>query len=214
MSECPKIHVLAYKALRFKLMFDFTFLTDYNSSSDFYDVIVVVAGVTNWSELGLALKLKPPIMTEIEKTHRGDVVECRKAMIEKWMQSSPSRPTWRTLCYALCKELVNHKSLAIQIAAEHPIPQQSSATLTPMPNQLPHQKDLVHQSSAAHHTLLQSSASSTENNSHAPPTSVPTYSRPVEATPDTTSALSNTSQVYQQPDLATNVNTPYHVVPK
>ena len=94
------------------------------------------------------------------------------------------------------------------------MPQQSSATLTPMPNQLPHQKDLVHQSSAAHHTLLQSSASSTESNSHAPPTSVPTYSRPVEATPDTTSALSNTSQVYQQPDLATNVNMPYHVVPK
>ena len=202
MCECPKIHVLAYKALRFKLMFVFTFLTDYNSSSDFYDVIVAVAGVTNWSELGLALKLKPPVMTEIEKTHRGDIIECRKAMIEKWMQSSPSRPSWRTLCYALCKELVNHKSLAIQIAEEHPMSQQSLVILTPIPNQLPHQKNLVHQSLAVHHTLFQSSTLSTESNSHAPPTFVPTYSRPVEATSDTISALSNTSQVYQKSEPA------------
>ena len=193
---------MTHKEHRFNLMFDFPFLTDYNSNSDFADVIVAVTGVTNWSELGLALKLKPPVMREIEKTHRGDIFECRKAMIEKWMQSSPSRPTWRTLCYALCTELVNHKSLAIQIAKKHPQPQQSSAT---------HQKDLVHQSSAGHHTFLQSPTSSTESNS---PTSVSTYSRPIEATPDTTSALSNTSKVYQQPDLATNVYTPYHIVPK
>ena len=80
-----------------------------------------------------------------------------------------------------------------------------------MPNQLPHQKDLVHQSSAGHHTFLQSPASSIESNL---PTSILTYPRPIEATPDTMLALSKTSEVYQQPDLATNVYMPYHIVPK
>ena len=67
--DCPKIHVLAHKEHRFNLMFDFPFLTVYNSNSDFADVIVAVTGVTNWSGLGLALKLTPPVMRDIEKTH-------------------------------------------------------------------------------------------------------------------------------------------------
>ena len=49
------LYTMTHKEHRFNLMFDFPFLTDYNSNSDFADVIVAVTGVTNWSELGLAL---------------------------------------------------------------------------------------------------------------------------------------------------------------
>ena len=104
-----------------------------DESDDTHDIIKAVFPVNNWEHLGLALKIKAPILDAIKSDHRGIIADCRYAMIMHWLREGNA--SWKELCLGLAQEYVGHINLAKQIANQHRI-SQSTDHLTTHPHQL------------------------------------------------------------------------------
>ena len=70
-----------------------------------------------WHSLGLALDLEKYRLDVIHIDHRGNVRDCRKAMVSLWLHTGNA--SWRALVRALASPLVGKRDLAEKIAAEH-----------------------------------------------------------------------------------------------
>ena len=86
-----------------------------------HDIVKAVFPVNNWEHLGLALKIKAPILDAIKLENRGIIADCRYAMIMHWLREGNA--SWKELCLALAQEYVGHINLAKQIANQHRITQ-------------------------------------------------------------------------------------------
>ena len=104
-----------------------------DDSDDTHDIVKAVYPVNNWEHLGLALKIKAPILDAIKSDHRGIIADCRYAMIMYWLREGNA--SWKELCLGLAQEYVGHINLAKQIANQHRI-SQSTEHLTIYPRQL------------------------------------------------------------------------------
>ena len=104
-----------------------------------HDIVKAVFPVNKWEHLGLALKIKAPILDAIKLDHRGIIADCRYAMIMQWLREGNA--SWKELCLALAEEYVGHINLAKQIANQHRISQptdQSTTYLQQLGSNLPH----------------------------------------------------------------------------
>ena len=104
-----------------------------------HDIVKAVFPVNNWEHLGLALKIKAPILDAIKLDHRGIIADCRYAMIMHWLREGNA--SWKELCLALAQEYVGHINLAKQIANQHRISQSTdhlTTYLQQLESNLPH----------------------------------------------------------------------------
>ena len=86
--------------------------------SDSSDALLkAISTVNDWHFLGLALDLEKYQLDVIYIDHRGNVSDCREAMISKW--SDTGKASWRALVRAIASPLVEKTDLARKIAAEH-----------------------------------------------------------------------------------------------
>ena len=83
------------------------------------DLLKATISVTaNWKNLGLLLGLQSFELDVINSTNKGDVNDCQRDMITKWLNTGDA--SWRALVRALASPLVGKRGLAMSIAAEHP----------------------------------------------------------------------------------------------
>ena len=92
-----------------------------DDSDEIHDIVKAVFPVNNWEDLGLALKIKAPILDAIKSDYQGIIAECRREMIIRWLREGNA--SWKELCLALAEEYVGHINLAKQIADQHRISQ-------------------------------------------------------------------------------------------
>ena len=80
------------------------------------DVIVALKDVagTQWYDLGLQLRLSPPILDTIAADHQ-TADDCKRVMLRKWLQSDPEA-SWERLAAALT--LTGHKTAAAVIRSQ------------------------------------------------------------------------------------------------
>ena len=91
---------------------------------DLPDVLQEVIHETKWYDLGLALRLPPPVLDEIKTSNHHIVSDCRRDMISRWLKcGSKIRPSWRVLCHALRSPMVGNVAMANRIARMHQIVQ-------------------------------------------------------------------------------------------
>ena len=110
-----------------------------DESDETHDIVKAVFPVNNWEHLGLALKIKAPILDAIKSDHRGIIADCRYAMIMRWLREGNA--SWKELCLGLAQEYVGHINLAKQIADQHRVSQstdQSTTYLQQLESNLPH----------------------------------------------------------------------------
>ena len=158
------------------------YFVDY-AGTDYTCVVEALLHVANWDDLGLALNIPPGIIDCIKKTHRDNVVDCRKEVITKWMMNDEC-PSWRSLCAALRRDIVGCTNLAKSIGKDHPIKH-------------------THQPTTRVNTAtpLEPALSQPTLHSRPPPPSLPTsnqFSRPVPVSQDE-SVISRTSGIYRDP---------------
>jgi hypothetical protein len=86
-------------------------------------VLKELMSITEWQQLGLALKLSSRTLDEIECMCRGDVTGCRREMVRHWLRMSPNvtDPSWNTLVDALKDDLVKENAIARKIASKYSI---------------------------------------------------------------------------------------------
>ena len=99
----------------------------YSGEDDAYDVyreVVSLAG--SWSNMCLALRLRPSDRSKIAAAHTGNPDECLEAVVVKWLQKSYNYqkcgcPSWRMLVKAVDDPAGgNNSALAETIAKKHP----------------------------------------------------------------------------------------------
>jgi hypothetical protein len=85
-------------------------------------VLKELMSITEWQQLGLALKLSSRTLDEIEYKCRG-IKDCRCEMIKHWLRMSPNvtDPSWNTLVDALKDDLVKENAIARKIASKYSI---------------------------------------------------------------------------------------------
>ena len=96
------------------------FVSDSSDVLDILEKAIITAETVNdwpWHSLGLALDLEKYQLDVIHIDHRGNVRDCRKAMISLWLHTG--NPSWRALVRALASPLVGKRDMAMKIAAEH-----------------------------------------------------------------------------------------------
>ena len=77
------------------------------------DVLVAVADVNQWLELGLALGLKQPTLVGITSNHKIE-------MLTKWLgQVDGCQPSWNALVEALKSRIVQCYTIADEIKHSH-----------------------------------------------------------------------------------------------
>ena len=96
------------------------FVSDSSDVLDILEKAIITAETVNdcpWHSLGLALDLEKYRLDVIHIDHRGNVRDCRKAMISLWLHTGNA--SWRALVRALASPLVGKRDMAMKIAAEH-----------------------------------------------------------------------------------------------
>ena len=71
-----------------------------------------------WQDVRIQLKLEEGILKAIESDHPKNSRDCLREMLSKWLKVDP-RPTWHTLCAALCSETVGEEKLAGTLVAKY-----------------------------------------------------------------------------------------------
>ena len=59
-----------------------------------------------WHNLGLALRMDPVVLDQIEKLYPHDVDSCFRELMKRWLASSGHESSWSTLTKALGSPLV------------------------------------------------------------------------------------------------------------
>ena len=86
-----------------------------SDSSD--PLLEAISTVDDWHFLGLALDLEKYQLDVIYIDHRGNVSDCKRAMVSLWLDTG--KASWRALVRAIASPLVEKKDLARKIAADH-----------------------------------------------------------------------------------------------
>ena len=79
----------------------------------------------NWEGVGMALRLKPALLSRIQANHHGDVEECLTAALTEWLNKSYNTerfgpPSWKLLMAAVANPAGgNDRALAERIAQKY-----------------------------------------------------------------------------------------------
>ena len=99
----------------------------YSADEDTHDMYREVVGLAgSWSDMCLALRLRPSDQNAIEAAHSGNPHKCLRAVVVKWLQKGYNyqrfgSPTWRMLVEAVGDPAGgNNVTLAESIAKKHP----------------------------------------------------------------------------------------------
>ena len=72
--------------------------------------------VMDWHLLGVKLGIKPHELETIEKNYHGDIVRCKHAMLDRWLQNA-KLPTWKAVADALSR--MGKHAVASKIRKKH-----------------------------------------------------------------------------------------------
>ena len=71
-----------------------------------------------WYDLGLQLKLTEGTLETIKSDNHENAQYCLRKVLSTWLKIDP-RPSWQTLCAALCSRTVGAEKLASDLEAKY-----------------------------------------------------------------------------------------------
>lgn len=83
---------------------------------DIYDATIDIKHA--WYNMGLALKVKAPVMDSFSTKYHDDPDKCYVEVLKEWLNNVPN-PKWEKLVIALRSGLVRHSNIANRIAEDH-----------------------------------------------------------------------------------------------
>ena len=103
------------------------------SIDDLQDVLEATIDVGHlWFKMGLALKLRDPVLNGFAKKHYDDPDECYCEVLKEWLHNVPN-PTWENVVTALRSESVRRSNIADKVAKDHyPHMQNVAVAVSPM----------------------------------------------------------------------------------
>ena len=72
----------------------------------------------HWYDLGLQLELEEGTLKNIKSDNPENSKHCLREMLSTWLKFDP-RPSWQTLCAALCSRTVGAEKLASDLKAKY-----------------------------------------------------------------------------------------------
>ena len=90
----------------------------YTGIADLAQVKRFLKNVNNWQDLGLQLGLIQPTLKRIDKEQRGLINECKREMLEAWLQQQDNVAVISVPCCDVLKEAlkkIGEKQLASEI---------------------------------------------------------------------------------------------------